>query len=168
MGVMGNKGGAALRFRLFDTTFCFLSAHLAAHRGAVTQRNSDFHAINSKMEFRDEAREAIGGTDSSVGAEGGGGERAHATYGVFEHDFLIWFGDFNYRIAEPMATDRVFELAQGAESALETLRRADQLNTERAAGRAFAGFREGLLSFRPTCVRRRIYTSRVNVRTCDS
>jgi len=45
MGIMGNKGGVSIRMRVFDSTFCFVCAHLAAHRNAVAQRNADFASI---------------------------------------------------------------------------------------------------------------------------
>ncbi len=95
------------------------------------------------------------------------------TFGVLDHDFVVWFGDFNYRIIETVATERCFELAaSGSEADLEQLRQAscgpsrhyafiiimatlihvqrDQLNLERAAGRSFHGFTEGPLTFPPT------------------
>ena len=49
-----------------------------------------------------------------------------------------------------MSAERCFEQAYGDEPDLEQLRLQDQLNIERAAGRSFLGFEEGLLSFRPT------------------
>ena len=72
------------------------------------------------------------------------------TIGVLDHDFVVWFGDFNYRIIETVSTERCFELACGDDGDLEQLRSRDQLNTERAAGRSFHGFVEAPLSFRPT------------------
>lgn len=53
MGMMGNKGGAAVRLNLYDSTLCFVCAHLAAHRENVTGRNADYLNILSKIEFRD-------------------------------------------------------------------------------------------------------------------
>ena len=41
--MMGNKGGAAIRMKLMDSTVCFVCSHLAAHRENVAGRNADFH-----------------------------------------------------------------------------------------------------------------------------
>ena len=43
LGMMGNKGGAAIRMKLMDSTVCFVCSHLAAHRENVAGRNADFH-----------------------------------------------------------------------------------------------------------------------------
>lgn len=111
MGVVGNKGGAAIRLKLYDSTFCFVSAHLAAHRGAVENRNQDFADIMNKVVFRDEfeggSGNSSGGASSSIpakhtGVQGGGG------YGIREHDYVIWCGDFNYRIRASIEIDEVF------------------------------------------------------------
>lgn len=53
MGMMGNKGGAAIRMSLYDSTLCFVCAHLAAHRENVSGRNADYANILSKVEFGD-------------------------------------------------------------------------------------------------------------------
>jgi len=165
MGVMGNKGAAAVRLRIADSSFCFVCAHLAAHRGAVAQRNADYAAILAKTEFREDAHsaqargEAAGGSGRGGGAgvPGGGGAAAAGEAGgdggissILDHDYVLWFGDFNYRIVETVSTERCFELACGSDADLGQLVRRDQLNIERAAGRSFQGFTEGALSFRPT------------------
>lgn len=51
LGMMGNKGGVAMRFQLHETTFCFINVHLAAHTGAVSQRNQNFHDIMRRTVF---------------------------------------------------------------------------------------------------------------------
>jgi phosphatidylinositol-bisphosphatase len=53
MGMMGNNGGAAIRMNFYDSTLCFVCAHLAAHRENVSGRNSDYANILSKVEFAD-------------------------------------------------------------------------------------------------------------------
>ena len=55
MGVMGNKGACVIRMQVYDSTFCFVSAHLAAHRGNVQGRNADFASIMEKAQFKDDA-----------------------------------------------------------------------------------------------------------------
>ena len=147
MGVMGNKGGVSIRLRVFDSTLCFVCAHLAAHRGAVAQRNADFASIMAKTEFRDDGKAEAGALASAKGVAGAEGIGRVA---IADHDFVVWLGDFNYRIAETLPTERCFELALGGDADLEQLRARDQLNVERAAQRAFCGFYEGALSFRPT------------------
>jgi phosphatidylinositol-bisphosphatase len=147
MGLMGNKGGTSVRFRLYDSTFCFVCAHLAAHRGAVQQRNADFYSILAKTAFGDDPRlEGLQGGARPAGAVAADLART----GIMDHDFVFWFGDFNYRIDEAVQTERCFELAYGGEKELSMLAARDQLNTERANGRVFGAFDEMPLSFRPT------------------
>lgn len=42
LGLMGNKGGVGVRFRVHDSSVCFVSSHLAAHRENVRARNDNF------------------------------------------------------------------------------------------------------------------------------
>ena len=51
MGHGGNKGAVAVRFRVHDTSFCFVCTHLAAHRNNVEGRNKDVEAILQKLHF---------------------------------------------------------------------------------------------------------------------
>lgn len=51
MGMMGNKGGAAIRLKFHDTTMCLVAAHLAAHRDNVAGRNADFANILQRVQF---------------------------------------------------------------------------------------------------------------------
>lgn len=45
MGVMGNKGGVAVRLRLGDDSLCFVCSHLAAHRDNVRARNDNYMKV---------------------------------------------------------------------------------------------------------------------------
>ena len=70
------------------------------------------------------------------------------TFGILEHDYVFWLGDLNYRIVEGISVEQVLERVAGGD--LDFLRDRDQLNVERAAGRVFAGFNEGRITFLPT------------------
>jgi hypothetical protein len=52
LGVMGNKGGVAIRFNLFDTTIAIVCAHLSSGDEKVEARNNDYAEINRKLIFR--------------------------------------------------------------------------------------------------------------------
>lgn len=150
MGVMGNKGACAVRFQIFDSTFCFVGAHLAAHRHAIAQRNSDFATITSKIEFKDVfPSNSVIGSASSYGSASSSSNSGN-TYGIDDHDFVVWLGDFNYRIMDSISTERCFELAYGGPKSLDQMLEADQLNIERAAGRTFPGYFEAPITFPPT------------------
>lgn len=50
-GRVGNKGGAAVRFRFYNTSLCFVCAHLAAGQNHVAERNSDYADITRRLSF---------------------------------------------------------------------------------------------------------------------
>ncbi|CBJ29438.1 conserved unknown protein [Ectocarpus siliculosus] len=52
MGVMGNKGGVGIRLRLRDSSLCFVSSHLAAHRENIKARNENYQKILREMVFQ--------------------------------------------------------------------------------------------------------------------
>jgi phosphatidylinositol-bisphosphatase len=56
-GVLGNKGAVLIRFKIFDSSICFINSHFAAHRENVLKRNEDFHAILMHDTFPDYLRE---------------------------------------------------------------------------------------------------------------
>ena len=145
MGMLGNKGGVSIRLQFYDSTMCFICAHLAAHRENVTGRNADYSNVFSKTSFdigEEAIREVIRSGSLSQWATG------TSNVGVQDHDLVFWIGDLNYRVDESMATEKVLELSEKGE--LKELRELDQLNIERAHGRSFQGFEEGQLLFRPT------------------
>jgi phosphatidylinositol-bisphosphatase len=145
MGMMGNKGGISIRIQFYDSTMCFVNSHLAAHRENIAGRNADYQNILSKLSFdvgEDAVREVIRNGSMSQWASGS------SAVGIADHDICFWLGDLNYRIDESMATEKVLELSQHKK--LDDMRELDQLNIERAQGRVFQGFEEGVIHFVPT------------------
>lgn len=78
---MGNKGGAAIRFKLMDSTLCFVCSHLAAHRENVAGRNADFHkwAFPPRVMIRicDNIRFKKSGEEEE-------------SFGILNHDLVFW------------------------------------------------------------------------------
>jgi len=210
---MGNKGGVCVRFQMYDSTFCFVCAHLAAHRDQVEARNSDYRNITTKSSFRDYAhaeseRSAeerlchpadstllipdghavyqekqksvnvpIGGglppttmPDFGAGMGDGGCEGttndgfleedsqfsslnlqpvlSQPTFGITDHDYVFWLGDFNYRMRMPYSIETVFDFVDRSD--LKWLRKNDQLLIEQERGNVFVGFKEAEIQFLPT------------------
>jgi hypothetical protein len=98
-GLAGNKGGVAIRLNLFDTSVCFVCAHLAAGHSNVEDRNQDYRTISEGLQF-------------SKGRK------------LIDHENTVWLGDFNYRI--DMENDEV--RARIAKNDLASLLRHDQVS----------------------------------------
>ena len=47
----GNKGAVAIRLDYHYTSFCFLTAHLAAGHSNVEERNTDYNTIANGLRF---------------------------------------------------------------------------------------------------------------------
>ncbi|RDB20113.1 Inositol-1,4,5-trisphosphate 5-phosphatase 1 [Hypsizygus marmoreus] len=120
-GMSGNKGAVGIRLDYHDTSFCFLTAHLAAGHSNVEERNADYRTIAHGLHFQK------GKTISG-------------------HDNVIWLGDMNYRI--DLDNDTVRNLVDAND--FDGLLTADQLRQVIDSGVAFAGYTEGPLLFRPT------------------
>ncbi|KAF7967503.1 hypothetical protein HWV62_34020 [Athelia sp. TMB] len=102
MGMMGNKGGTALRFtitpplavpvdastvsesrsgpRARPTTLTFVNAHLAAFDEYVDRRNADYHDLGRRLRFDSGSRDGSSDTDTAVPT------------GIWESDIVIWMG----------------------------------------------------------------------------
>ncbi|EEY59786.1 inositol polyphosphate 5-phosphatase, putative [Phytophthora infestans T30-4] len=144
MGVMGNKGGAAVRLKFYSSTLCFVCAHLAAHRENVAGRNADYLNIMSKIQFEESVEDGTTAPVQDLSGRFWSGEPS-----ILNHDFVFWIGDLNYRIQDSLTTEEVFRLAESGHS-LNELQQHDQLTNERRAGRVLRGFEEGPLAFPPT------------------
>ncbi|EDV19934.1 uncharacterized protein TRIADDRAFT_32656, partial [Trichoplax adhaerens] len=123
MGMMGNKGGVAVRFKLHLTTMCFVNSHLAAHAEEIEKRNQDFKEVSSKL-F----------------------SRSSQPLSVLDHETTFWFGDLNYRIAgnEAIVKDMI------KSGLLDDLFKFDQLNQQMSQRKVFQNFIEGPIKFIPT------------------
>lgn len=100
----------SIRFQLYKSTFCFVCAHLAAHRENVAGRNADFANIIAKTEFQTQKQPHHRNTISNLSANrnhkhGHGFSHHHhthggKTFGILDHEYVIWIGDLNYRIVD--------------------------------------------------------------------
>ncbi|CAM9353145.1 unnamed protein product, partial [Choristocarpus tenellus] len=126
MGVMGNKGATSLRLCMYNTTLCFVCAHMAAKRSNVTGRNADFRSILSKTTFEGDPETAwefrgLSCEFSSKRVEGG--------IGVLDHDVVFWLGDLNYRVSEALPVQEVFRRID-LKGGIDYLVAHDQLHLE--------------------------------------
>ncbi|KAK4053062.1 Inositol-1,4,5-trisphosphate 5-phosphatase 1 [Microbotryomycetes sp. JL201] len=120
-GMAGNKGAVAIRLEFRDTSFCFITAHLAAGHSNVDERNADYFTIAQGLHF-------------SRGRN------------IASHDNVIWAADTNYRIS--LANEDVRHLAEADDYA--TLLESDQLLMSMRTRGVFSGYCEAPILFRPT------------------
>ncbi|KAJ7228451.1 inositol polyphosphate phosphatase, partial [Mycena pura] len=120
-GMSGNKGAVAVRLEYHDTSFCFVTAHLAAGQAHVEERNTDYRTIDNELHF-------------TKGKN------------ITSHDNVIWLADTNYRIDHDNDTVRSWALSDNYDMLLAR----DQLRQAIDTGAAFVGYEEGPLLFRPT------------------
>ena len=73
--IIGNKGGVLVSFTVKDTSFCFISAHLAAKPNGEAARKANY---NDLIRF---LRTGVRKLEST-----------------FQFDYTFWMGDFNFRI----------------------------------------------------------------------
>jgi hypothetical protein len=120
-GLAGNKGGIAIRMDFFDTSLCFVCAHLAAGHSNIEDRNTDYFTISEGLSF-------IKGRK------------------IADHDAIVWLGDFNYRI-ETSYEEALVRISHGD---YDYLKARDQLINQMKENKVFVGFTEAPISFGPT------------------
>ncbi|XVF85544.1 hypothetical protein PTKIN_Ptkin17bG0125700 [Pterospermum kingtungense] len=128
MGCLGNKGSVSVRFRLHETSFCFVCSHLASggREGDEKLRNSNVSEILSRTSFPR-------------------GPSLDFPRKILDHDRVILLGDLNYRISLPESTVRLLVDRREWNPLLEN----DQLTMELMNGQ-FRGWHEGSITFAPT------------------
>ncbi|XP_041351900.1 inositol polyphosphate 5-phosphatase OCRL-like [Gigantopelta aegis] len=129
MGLMGNKGGVAIRMSLYNSSICFVNSHLAAHIEEVEKRNQDYRDIESKIRFKQFVPPLM----------------------ISEHDQVFWMGDLNYRLTSH--TWSLSEVKTMITKALYgKLMQYDQLHVQlhNTSFDVFRGYTEGNIIFQPT------------------
>lgn len=128
MGVGGNKGAVAIRCQIYDSSFCFVNCHLAAHANQAAARNNDYHNICKRLFVRRTPQ-------------------LYSNFDIFQHEYLFWIGDLNYRLN---LTDMDIVLLKIQSRDWAFLLAHDQLLLAKGEGLAFKGFQEGTIDFAPT------------------
>jgi hypothetical protein len=118
--IIGNKGGVLLSFRLEDTSYCFLSCHLAARHSRVQMRAQNTRDLLSMRP-------------------------GHLEFTV-EFDYVFWMGDLNYRVEENYF--KAVQLIETGE--LEGLMEKDQLGHQMTENKNLSIFKEPVKKFKPT------------------
>ena len=88
--IIGNKGGVMISFTIFDTSFCFLSCHLAAKPNREHERRENYHNLIKHL------RNGLKTMEST-----------------FQFDYVFFLGDMNFRINGPF--DLVLEMVNKQE-----------------------------------------------------
>ncbi|KAL2557776.1 DNAse I-like superfamily protein [Forsythia ovata] len=129
MGCLGNKGSVSVRFRLHETSFCFVCSHLASggREGDERYRNSNATEILSRTSFPR-------------------GSSLDLPQKILDHDRVIFLGDLNYRISLPESETRLLVSKGEWNALLEN----DQLRMELMESQVFEGWQEGTIKFAPT------------------
>lgn len=130
IGEIGQKGGianrnAAIRFNLHQTSLCFINSHFSPHLSEIDARNLDFKEANKRTVFKVQDE----------------------LFYIQDHDFVFWFGDFNYR-ANGLTANEVKDLL--AKNDLKAVLKQDQLKEQQKLGKIFVNYNEALINFMPT------------------
>lgn len=139
-GLHGNKGAIAVRFRIDDTSLCFVNCHLAAGQTQANARHNDIAEILEASLFPEERDSAV-----RIDSFAGGGDGTL----VLDHELCVINGDLNYRI-DTMSRDTVVTAVK--QNNLSKLLERDQLLVARRRNPAFRlrAFEELPITFAPT------------------
>ncbi|KAH8102042.1 DNase I-like protein [Cristinia sonorae] len=156
LGLMGNKGGTAVRLAFTPPAtadasspqpviITFVNAHLAAFDEMFERRNADFHDLSKRLQF-----------DYGIPAQNGpveedGHPLVTVPLSVYQTDALFWMhSDLNYRINLADADIRAL-LSDASEShGLPVLTKFDQLGLAMRTKKAFTDFEEPYIHYPPS------------------
>lgn len=153
LGLGSNKGAVAIRLCIFDTSFLFITSHLAAKKKKVKNRNKNFHEICARIQLHNYKNKFQVPDAMKAKHKGSVASRSRKSSDITSIDnkelkkYMFWMGDLNYRLeVENLAeTHRIIEEGNGLK-----LLRFDQLRQQMAKRNVFKGFREGKIKFQPT------------------
>jgi len=143
LGVVGNKGAAAVRFKLFDDYLCIVNCHLAAHENQVLRRNQDFADLHDRIKFvnLESSRVVLNRYEYLVDPS-----LFRRQSSVADCDVLLWMGDFNYRVE----MDNELVRAHVAHGMYSPLLERDQLILQRDLNARWSCYVEPAISFAPS------------------
>lgn len=73
--IIGNKGGIMVTFEILDSSFCFITCHLAAKPNNIELRKANYYDLIRSL------RTGI-----------------HEVEAIFQFDYVFWCGDMNFRV----------------------------------------------------------------------
>ncbi|XP_060083363.1 phosphatidylinositol polyphosphate 5-phosphatase type IV-like [Ylistrum balloti] len=139
------KGAVAVSFSFFGTSFLFINSHFASNRsnqtstdsGKLKERISDFHKINTTLKLP----KTSSGSQSNIQGPASS-----------KFDSVFWFGDLNFRLEKGRHTveDLVHAIVKQEHPNFEDLLQGDELAQCIYKEKAFQGFTEGRINFKPT------------------
>jgi inositol polyphosphate 5-phosphatase INPP5J/K len=114
---------------LYGCSIAVVNSHLAAHDHMLEERISDYQRIKDATKFSVKVSQSI-----------------------YEHDYVFWFGDLNFRLygdeASNLSPEEIRDMIK--EEKLGELLKKDQLMIAMCEGRAFSELVERLPQFPPT------------------
>ncbi|KAJ1652413.1 hypothetical protein IWQ61_007247 [Dispira simplex] len=132
-------------------SFCFVSAHLTAHEHLAASRNRNYHSLCHRLcyfpQSSDNSLTTRSPRDIPAEIHRGTAGNQLPTRTVFDHDYVFFFGDLNYRIQYNVYQDLKVPINLAT---LSQLRKYDELEQTMKSGAAFEGFREDIIRFGPT------------------
>lgn len=124
-GMWGNKGAVSVRFNIYGVNICLVNVHLTPHDHLLADRISDYNTI---------IKEHLYNVPNSTN--------------IFFHDYVFWFGDLNFRLADGLTATDIDALVK--KNQFDILLEKDQLRLLIANNEAFTEFIEKKITFPPT------------------